>query len=235
MPNIGDRKRAYEIGIRGHAIHIWSACPVCLKEQWIPIYDAPRKCKECALKREIVPKPNKEPYIGEIRSGRDIGRTSGPSNLYMWTKCIVCEKERWTETRRGKALHIRCKYCKDYLKGKHGADTTGWKCGVHNHSGYIELLILPSDQYFCMANKNGFVLEHRLVVARSLGRCLEKWEVVHHVNGIKTDNRIENLQLVSVSDHTQITFLAKEVLRLTREVAVLKEQIMSLKKGAHNN
>jgi len=75
---------------------------------------------------------------------------------------------------------------------KHGS----WKGGRHiNQGGYVEVLLDPSDPMAPMRNRMGYVAEHRLVVARRLGRPLKSNETVHHINGNKQDNRLENLQL----------------------------------------
>jgi hypothetical protein len=52
-----------------------------------------------------------------------------------------------------------------------------------------------------MANSAGLIMEHRLVAARTIGRPLRRDEVVHHKNRNRGDNRPENLDVRSRSDH----------------------------------
>lgn len=60
-----------------------------------------------------------------------------------------------------------------------------------NQNGYV-LVYAPENP---TSTVNGFGLEHRLVMAEHLGRPLERHEQVHHKNGVRHDNRIENLEL----------------------------------------
>lgn len=78
-----------------------------------------------------------------------------------------------------------------------GRDNHRWKGGSHlNTLGYRLVWVDADDPMASMrAKRNHYVFEHRLVMARSLGRPLGSDETVHHINGIKDDNRIENLQL----------------------------------------
>jgi len=64
-------------------------------------------------------------------------------------------------------------------------------------SGYIYVSTTTEDRRFCTPGMNGQIGLHRLVMGRHLGRPVTPDETVHHVNGRRDDNRIENLQLRS--------------------------------------
>ncbi len=79
--------------------------------------------------------------------------------------------------------------------------------------------------------KKGWVLEHRYVVEQHIGRLLASTEQIHHLNGIKDDNRIENLELISPANHSlkgafcKHCNLRKEVKQLHLHIKMLESQI----------
>ncbi|HKY40764.1 MAG TPA: HNH endonuclease [Polyangiaceae bacterium] len=71
-----------------------------------------------------------------------------------------------------------------------------WKGGrSKNQEGYALVLLNERHPFWSMSNSAGYVLEHRLVMARKLKRPLRPNETVHHIDGDKTNNKISNLQL----------------------------------------
>ncbi len=71
-----------------------------------------------------------------------------------------------------------------------------WNGGRTKHSsGYMMRLSTEHPK----ANNKGYVYEHRFVMEEKLGRYLETHENVHHINGVKDDNRLENLELWSTN------------------------------------
>ncbi|WP_025910700.1 HNH endonuclease [Priestia flexa] len=72
--------------------------------------------------------------------------------------------------------------------------------GKFRKKGYV-VLIIKTHPF--SSNQNGCVFEHRVKMEEHLGRYLTEKEIVHHINEIKDDNRIENLQVMDRGEHTR--------------------------------
>lgn len=84
---------------------------------------------------------------------------------------------------------------------KIGSDGPNFKGGrIITFEGYIHVLVPGERRYR---------LEHRVVMERYLGRKLKKEEQVHHKNRDKTDNRIENLQILNIREHARMHAIEK--------------------------
>lgn len=82
--------------------------------------------------------------------------------------------------------------------GLKGNQSPNWRGGKSMHVGGYMNIHNPKHPN---ADHAGYVFEHRLVMSKYLGRALANGEIVHHINGIKTDNRIENLFLETRNSH----------------------------------
>lgn len=119
--------------------------------------------------------------------------------------------------------------------------------GYENEKGYIVRYYKSFDKKYWkilvkMCKTNGQIKEHRAKMAIKLNRPLEDWEIVHHINGIRNDNRIENLEIFSTLEkynkHHCCGFRENEVLqdniKLVAENKKLKQEIKQLKEMLKN-
>jgi len=204
----------YVATIRKNPISQFSKCIQCGKDITSSNYRRFRlycsgKCKNKYLHYNVSPYSTKErlpsdykPILKEIRTGTElqfIGRYNHGAR-YSWLPCIKCGDTRWVALKKdGSAVSKYCKSCRSS-----GVLSPSWKGGrLITKFGYVQIVLPQEDSFYLpMAHKNQTIFEHRLVMAKSLGRCLQPWEKVHHKNGIKTDNRIGNLELTLLGNHS---------------------------------
>ena len=115
----------------------------------------------------------------------------------MTMECMECGKNFDQSPRKDRPKRFCDKTCANRYTARNRKSTKYRRLTTR---GYIE--VWKPDHP--MAQKSGYLMEHRLAMSEHLGRMLDQSEVVHHKNEIKTDNRIENLELLGKVEHDRL-------------------------------
>jgi len=150
---------------------------------------------------------------------------------YIIQTCKYCGREQRLERRKYRAKRRNSGCCRScfmkYEIDRKGEKNPNWKGG--KHVGYIRITLQPDHPFYCMVDSHKRVKEHRLVLAQHLGRVLRDDEFVHHKNGIKNDNRPENLEILPPKQHNPYLHLRRRIADLEKRVTLLEAENIALK------
>lgn len=138
-------------------------------------------------------------HIGRVKPTNSVTPEPGqiPDGL---CECGCGRKTEIAKVTEQKRRHFRghpLPFLPGHSPRKQGPDHHLWKGGRSMRHGYV-ILRLPDHP---LADVNGCVPEHRVIACEMEGRILTPNEAVHHINGIKDDNRPENLVVLTHAEH----------------------------------
>lgn len=162
------------------------------------IYSAPRRTKNIILTclncdKEFNVKPGDLKYRGTIKfcSMKCAAAYKKKQNTVI-EKCDYCKREyEKQKCRVGKHKH---NFCSNDCRRKYNKTSPPYKKNGYWFEGGYKVIYIEG---------NKSIKEHIFIMETKIGRKLTKNEVVHHKNGIRDDNRIENLELMTRSNHTK--------------------------------
>ena len=154
-----------------------------------------RRCKTTAS--QGIPATNRSQLSGCRFGLLEVVKLVGTANGHTLWQCR-CSCGNTTTVRAGELKRGAVKSC-GCLNHRRGQNHPNWRRGYTiNSDGYRHVLLDDDSREKC------YEAEHRLVAAEMLGRPLASSEIVHHINRIKTDNRPENLVVLSREEHAAL-------------------------------
>ena len=165
------------------------------------------------------------PELGEIRKATELGFRGRTKRI--WAPCKICGRARWVSLCGGNPESSKCKSCASkQRRHRRGEECPIWKGGrQQTKEGYIQVWVAPDDFFASMRNKNGYVMEHRLIMAKRLRRCLHSWEIVHHKDHIRDHNEDSNLELIQEMQHRQLTIIQTKLDKLLAQNEELQRSL----------
>lgn len=147
---------------------------------------------------------DEEKSMGEIAKELDVAVGS----VYNYIKKYNIKTRKYITEKSKQKISKANKGRKSVLKGTHLSEERKEKLRISKskgigkkelHNGYYRIYFPDHPK----SDSRGWILEHTLIMECYIGRWIKDNEVVHHKNEIKTDNRIENLQLMTRKEHSK--------------------------------